>query len=424
MDYTKHLRQEIRGVFSVVLLAGLFGLTAVTQFDRIFVFCAAAGVFLILNYSYDVLAEHRAASVSLLLLTAVSGAALVLLSGRLISFLFLSFALPAMRGEAGISIFEKLFRILMMPVFFAGCILTGLFRVEREEGFLLAFLFLVFSLTVFFVDDRLLAAENRRRRERLLLEKSVAEAVAERERRYSLTQNQALLALRARQEEREQISRNIHNEVGHSITASLVALEAADILLDRDPEHAREKIRTACDRMRDSLSGIRKAVRVMDASPNVCVSDLIDRLQADSERFTRDTDAVVRFHAEKTDPKVRLSAEHADFLSGAVLELFSNGLRHGGATAFVSTAIFDTSGIRLTIEDNGQGAASKDAGDDGRTAAEDGSRETNAPSFRPGFGLTNIRSYVEKNGGSLMIASGAGFRVSLDLPVAWETEEV
>ena len=60
----------------------------------------------------------------------------------------------------------------------------------------------------------------------------------------------------ARLEERENISRNIHNSVGHSITAAIMALDAADMLFDCKPKMAREKMNTANERIRESLQSI------------------------------------------------------------------------------------------------------------------------------------------------------------------------
>ena len=57
----------------------------------------------------------------------------------------------------------------------------------------------------------------------------------------------------ARLLERENTSRNIHNSVGHSITAAIMTLDAADMLYDVRPEEARKKMNDANSRIRGSL---------------------------------------------------------------------------------------------------------------------------------------------------------------------------
>ena len=68
----------------------------------------------------------------------------------------------------------------------------------------------------------------------------------------------------ARLEERESISRTIHNSVGHSIMAAIMTLDAADMLFGTAPEKAHEKMNAANERIRSSLESIRHAVRLLD----------------------------------------------------------------------------------------------------------------------------------------------------------------
>ena len=94
----------------------------------------------------------------------------------------------------------------------------------------------------------------------------------------------------ARLEERENISRNIHNSVGHSITAAIMTLDAADMLFDTAPKLAREKMNIANDRIRTSLDSIRHAVRVLDNENKfITVNDFISELVAVTDSFVMDT---------------------------------------------------------------------------------------------------------------------------------------
>ncbi|MBR0515490.1 MAG: histidine kinase dimerization/phosphoacceptor domain-containing protein, partial [Eubacterium sp.] len=79
----------------------------------------------------------------------------------------------------------------------------------------------------------------------------------------------------ARLVERENISRNIHNSVGHSITAAIMTLDAADMLYDVKPDEARKRMNDANERIRGSLESIRRAVRTLDAETKMLpVADL------------------------------------------------------------------------------------------------------------------------------------------------------
>ena len=79
----------------------------------------------------------------------------------------------------------------------------------------------------------------------------------------------------ARLLERENISRNIHNSVGHSITAAIMTLDAADMLYDVKPDEARKRMNDANERIRGSLESIRRAVRTLDDEEGTMpISDL------------------------------------------------------------------------------------------------------------------------------------------------------
>ena len=92
----------------------------------------------------------------------------------------------------------------------------------------------------------------------------------------------------ARLLERENISRNIHNSVGHSITAAIMTLDAADMLYDVKPEEARKKMNDANSRIRGSLESIRRAVRVLDEENKVLSArDLKEELKRISTEFVK-----------------------------------------------------------------------------------------------------------------------------------------
>lgn len=205
----------------------------------------------------------------------------------------------------------------------------------------------------------------------------------------------------ARLEERENISRNIHNSVGHSITAAIMTLEAADMLYDTAPDKAREKMNTANERIRLSLDSIRQAVRVLDSDNKyVSIKDFISELTAVTDDFVMDTMIKVYTDFGNVNENVVINHEHTEFLTGALQEFLSNGVRHGGADTFTVTLMADSRNLRLKVSDNGKSDFSKE----------------NAPwRIEQGFGLRKIASYVGKCGGSTMYYNDEGFKAEITL---------
>ena len=211
----------------------------------------------------------------------------------------------------------------------------------------------------------------------------------------------------ARLEEREKISRNIHNSVGHSITAAIMTLDAADLLFEKDPTQAREKLNAANRRIRTGLDTIRHAVRVLDEDNEyIFVRDFLRELSGLVDSFMIDTTALVYLDSSDIPAKLQISREHTEFLTGAVQELISNGVRHGGADCFHLGLSGDSGHICLVVQDNGN---------------SDFSEGNRAERISSGFGLKKLISYAHRCGGYVEVSNGNGFRTEITLPLVGHT---
>lgn len=207
----------------------------------------------------------------------------------------------------------------------------------------------------------------------------------------------------ARMEERENISRNIHNSVGHTITAAVMTLDAADLLVDVDTEKAKERMATAKERMKEGLSAIRLAVRVLDkACQGVPQEDFIRELSAVTENFMMDTELSVKTDVDVAPDIPEIPREHTEFLTGAVQELLTNGVKHGNATRFLLSVRADSAHLQVSVRDNG---------------VSDFSEESKEAKIREGFGLKKMISYVKKCGGDVMFTNENGFCAVLTVPL-------
>lgn len=210
----------------------------------------------------------------------------------------------------------------------------------------------------------------------------------------------------ARLEERENISRSIHNSVGHSITAAIMTLDAADMLFDTSPDKAREKVCTANKRIRDSLASIRRAVRVLDSEDKpVPASDLCDSIEAICKSFTMDTRINVSINFSESSSERLIPSVHAEFFCSAASELLSNGVRHGNADMFIVSLTSDSRHLQLTVTDNGE---------------SDFCSENSRVKIQNGFGLRKLISYCEKNGGKAEFSNLSGFKSVVTLPIIEE----
>lgn len=210
-----------------------------------------------------------------------------------------------------------------------------------------------------------------------------------------------------RLEERENIARNIHNVVGHTITSAIVSLEAYEVLKEAKPAQAGDRLSAVSERMHLALEEIRRVVRVMDSeTEEVTGNDFCSLLTTELDKFSMDTEITIHTNfAEfvKDYGKEPIEKKSYEFLHSVVAECLNNGIRHGGASEFDIFLTADRSHLSLSISDNGDGFQKL-------SEREAKQRQEN------GFGLRKIRDYVQKNAGSLQVDTETGFRVRVTLP--------
>lgn len=216
----------------------------------------------------------------------------------------------------------------------------------------------------------------------------------------------------ARLEERENIARNIHNVVGHTITSALVSLQAYEVLREADPDRAEGKLSATSERMHLALEEIRRAVRVLDAeTEDISLQDFCSLLATEADKFSTDTEIkIVHNFAEGHKKELRVEKRTCEFLHSVLTECLNNGIRHGGATEFFVHLTYDSSHIRLVVSDDGKGF-------EGLSVAEQKKRLEN------GYGLRKMKDYVQTHAGTFKADGEDGFQVQVVLPLVAAAEE-
>lgn len=285
------------------------------------------------------------------------------------------------------------------------CLLSAIDSSEKSFAqYLIRLLILVAGLVVLimiFHTIQMIQKKNRSAMEKITIS-NIGELHEKRMNEQLMLQN-VMAEKNARLIERENISRNIHNSVGHSITAAIMALDAADVLYDVKPEEARKRMNDANDRIRGSLDSIRRAVRVLDENTEkINFGDLKFEMQTIIHEFVMDTSIRVSENYRDLPEEAMISHEQAEFLTGALKEFLTNGVKHGNADEFLVAMIGDTAHIRMIVSDNGK----SDFDDTNRLVR-----------IEQGFGLKKIISYVEKQGGKAEFTYDNGFLSGIELPL-------
>jgi two-component system, NarL family, sensor histidine kinase UhpB len=203
----------------------------------------------------------------------------------------------------------------------------------------------------------------------------------------------ARAALGGQEAERLRTARELHDEVGQSLTA--VALQVERMAAEDVPP-APERLHEIAGRLKDSLDDIRRIVRRLRPE---ALDDLglVNALIALTSRLTRQTDTVVERRLTGEHPP--LSAEQELVIYRVAQEALTNVMRHAEASRARVTLDAADGRVTLTVSDDGRGM-------------EGGGEAI-------GSGIEGMRERAMLVGATLEIDStpDAGTRVRLAVPV-------
>jgi signal transduction histidine kinase len=196
-----------------------------------------------------------------------------------------------------------------------------------------------------------------------------------------LEQLSALL-LRAQEEERRRIARELHDQAGQTLTALKIELDL------EGRKEASQRVAEVLAQIRDVSELLRP--RALDDL------GLVPALRALAADFSRRTQIPVAIEGDDTQG---WAPEMALTLYRVAQESLTNVARHSGAKQAWVKLVREGAACRLVIEDDGRGLV-------------DG--------LKPHLGLMGMRERVTASGGTLRLetASKGGLRVEANLPMA------
>lgn len=170
-------------------------------------------------------------------------------------------------------------------------------------------------------------------------------------------------AVRRVAEERVRIARELHDITAHSLTAVSIQAAAAERLVDRDPQAAKEAIATVRATAKGSLDEIRSMIGVLrdDDGAETSPTQGTERL-GDLARYLEEAGVRTELDTAGYDrAAVPVFIDVALF--GIAREAATNIARHAKASSAVIRLRTDGGQARLTVEDDGVGIAAERRGE-------------------------------------------------------------
>lgn len=284
--------------------------------------------------------------------------------------------------------------------FFFLCWLINILHAYQHTGSLelesnaINFMFIVFSALAGSLIKKLTAARKMvdEQYEELTLSHTALKEAHEQLRLYA-KEVEELTAVR----ERNDIAREIHDTVGHNMTALIVQLQLAEALWKQKSDATEEVLHTCHGLARKSLQEVRASVHALKEEGKL--GNIIENMREMLHGYSKATKVQVSFQLQGDPVVIPLSLQPT--LLRAMQESLTNAKRHGKASLCEVSLTCSAKQVKLCILDNGVGVNE----------------------VSPGFGLLNMRERVEEHGGTIQFESEIekGFRLQIEFPLQEKT---
>ena len=176
--------------------------------------------------------------------------------------------------------------------------------------------------------------------------------------------------------ERNRLAREIHDTLGHTLTAIIMCADAGLALFDVAPEESKKRIQIVAQSARNGLTDVRRSIKALRADA-LEHSSLPQALEGLVENFRLTTSAQIAYFQEAEE--LKLDTDEEDALYRVVQEGLTNAVRHGKADRIEIRITRTGNTVSVSLRDNGTGCGS----------------------LEEGFGLRHMRERLEMLGGTL-----------------------
>jgi len=198
-------------------------------------------------------------------------------------------------------------------------------------------------------------------------------------------------------EERDRLSKDLHDTVGHSYTSILMGLET--LRTEVNTSEGEQKIDSLLKLTRNGLDDVRKYLHHVGSSQDsLTLMQSLQKLVDDFQTFSK-----VKVRLRTFGEAYTISKQAKMTLYRCLQESITNAVRHGQASEIVITLHYEEKLIRLEVQDNGLGT-------------ED---------LKAGFGVNAMKERASNLQGQVYLYSkpGEGTLVTCSLPRLEEIQE-
>lgn len=190
-------------------------------------------------------------------------------------------------------------------------------------------------------------------------------------------------------EERNRISRELHDTIGHNLTGILMQVDAAKQIMEYDRDKGMGLLEEVYKNINSSIEELRQTVRdIKPAEYQTHKSSILEIIN----RFKLDTGVNVEYKTSGIHHEFYPSMEMVLYRN--IQEALTNSVRHGGAANILVHIIYKQESTEVVISDNGTGCSK----------------------IKKGLGLSGMEERLEIIGGSIKYETEKGFTIHMYIP--------
>ncbi|MDQ2085039.1 sensor histidine kinase [Herbivorax sp. ANBcel31] len=252
------------------------------------------------------------------------------------------------------------------------------------------FIFTSFSLLLFLFSYRIKKLENIIKKTETLYDQNRSYSYQLEDAKKKLEIYSKKIEYLSQAEERNRISREIHDTLGHKLVSILIQLEAAIKIIKIDNEKGRNILNSVRDNLRNCTEVLRKVVKKIKPEE---IPYRIQSIEHMIENFKKSTGIIINFNINGQYQKLYPSTQIVIYKN--IQEAITNSVRHGGANHIDITLSYFMNKVELSIEDNGRGCTK----------------------IKKGMGITGMEERVWLLGGKLKITTKNCFKITTIIPI-------
>lgn len=189
--------------------------------------------------------------------------------------------------------------------------------------------------------------------------------------------------------ERAALSQTLHDKLGHNINGSIYQLEAAKVLLEKDPVKAEGMLQSVIDQLRGGMDEIRAILRKQRPEKKKTALLQLYELCADCNKKGVEAEL-------DTEGNLSVIPDALwEIILDNTFEAVTNSMKYSRCRRIDISILVMNEMVRCSVSDDGVGCKT----------------------IKDGMGISGMRQRIRNAGGSINFETEAGFRVNMLLPL-------